>query len=52
MDMARSDKEIELTPAQPEEVRAAVEALLGDAVGEVDPWWRAGLEDALADPAI
>jgi hypothetical protein len=49
MDMARSDKEIELTPAQPDEVRAAVAAVLGDADRSDDPWWRAGLDDALTD---
>jgi len=50
MDMAKSDDEIELMPAQPDEVRAAVQALLGDADTAVDPWWRAGLDDALTDP--
>jgi hypothetical protein len=50
MDMSRSDDEIELTPEQPDEVRAALEALLGDAGRAVDPWWRAGLDDALTDP--
>jgi hypothetical protein len=47
--MATSDNELELTPDQPDEVRAAVEALLRDASGEVDPWWQAGIDDALGD---
>jgi hypothetical protein len=52
MDMASSDERLELTPAQPDGVREAVAALLGDHSGEIDPWWQAGLDDALADDPI
>jgi hypothetical protein len=49
MDMADLDKEkLELTPVQPEAVMEAVAALLRDAPADVDPWWQAGLDDALA----
>jgi len=42
---------IELDPAQPAEIAQTIEALLVDARSEPDPWWRAGLVDALADDA-
>ena len=43
---------IELEPEQPEQVGAAVERLLAAAAAgaAVDPWWRAGNDEALADP--
>jgi len=48
----RSDEmAIELDPAQPAEIAQTIEALLVDARSEPDPWWRAGLVDALADDA-
>jgi len=47
MDMANSDNQLELTPAQPDEVERAVAELLRDPSDEVDPWWQAGLDDAL-----
>ena len=40
---------LELEPAQPEAVVRAVASLLDVTEREVDPWWQAGLEDALAD---
>jgi hypothetical protein len=49
MDMASSDEcRLELVPTQPDEVERAVAKLLADDSDDVDPWWRAGLEDALA----
>ncbi len=39
--------ELEVTPEQPPEVVAAAKALLEDAGPVADPWWRAGLEEAL-----
>jgi hypothetical protein len=48
-DMANSDgAQVELTPDQPAEVERAVSELIGAASDEVDPWWQAGLDDALA----
>ena len=39
---------LELHPPQPEAVAAALGGLLGaDAVEAVDPWWAAGLVEAL-----
>jgi hypothetical protein len=39
---------LELDPAQPEAVTAALARLLGgDARNAVDPWWAAGLAEAL-----
>jgi hypothetical protein len=40
--------EVELDPEQPGAVQAAVRALLASGGGVADPWWQAGLEDALA----
>ena len=48
MDMANSDTDrVQLTPAQPREVVAAVAGLLADVPDDPDPWWQAGLDDAL-----
>jgi hypothetical protein len=41
------DGDLSLEPEQPEEVVRALEELLGDSAGEVDPWWRAGNDEAL-----
>jgi hypothetical protein len=38
--------EIESIPEQPPAVTAALEALLAETV-KVDPWWQAGLAEAL-----
>jgi hypothetical protein len=38
---------LELDPAQPEAVAAAVERLLAGARAAVDPWWAAGVAEAL-----
>jgi hypothetical protein len=40
--------DIELTPAQPEPVVDAIESLVAPTPpAEPDPWWRAGLQEAL-----
>jgi hypothetical protein len=39
--------ELELNPEQPPEVVAAAKALLEPALAVADPWWRAGLDEAL-----
>ena len=39
--------EVELEPNQPEEITRAVEDLLRDAEPAVDPWWQAGIDEAL-----
>jgi hypothetical protein len=41
--------DLELSPAQPEAVATAIEALVVPAPQEADPWWQAGLEQALLD---
>lgn len=41
---------VELDPGQPAAVvQAVAEALAGDRPGAPAPWWRAGIEEALAD---
>lgn len=40
--------EVELEPAQPDEVERALATLLAPEPPAVDPWWRAGLDEALA----
>lgn len=45
--MAILDSELELTPAQPEAVARAVASLLPPHESPVDPWWQAGLDEAL-----
>jgi hypothetical protein len=42
---------IELDPSQPAEIAQTIEALLADGENEPDPWWRAGIVDALEDDA-
>ena len=39
--------EPELEPPQPSEVVAAVKSLLAEPDGAPDPWWQAGIEEAL-----
>lgn len=40
--------DIELTPAQAPEVEAAIAAVVaGDRPAAPDPWWQAGIDDAL-----
>ena len=39
--------DLEIAPEQPESVVAAVEAVLSASTQEPDPWWQAGLEEAL-----
>lgn len=38
---------LEFAPPQPEPVQQAIERLLAGKKPAVDPWWAAGLEDAL-----
>jgi len=47
--MAGEDTEIELTPPQPPAVVRALAEALAEPAAAVDPWWQAGLDDALAD---
>ena len=42
--------EVELTPEQPDEVVRAVELALEDENPAPDPWWQAGIDDALGAP--
>jgi hypothetical protein len=39
--------EIELTPAQPPEIAEAVAELLDQEPPAPDPWWQAGIDEAL-----
>ena len=39
--------EVELTPEQPEQVVRAVESALKAENPAPDPWWQAGIEEAL-----
>ena len=39
--------EIELTPAQPPEITAAVAQVLAADLTEADPWWLAGVEESI-----
>jgi hypothetical protein len=39
--------DVQLEPAQPAEVAAAVADLLKPREPALDPWWRAGIEQAL-----
>jgi len=39
--------DVELEPDQPEAVVRVVAGLLGEGEHEPDPWWLAGVEDAL-----
>jgi hypothetical protein len=41
--------ELELSPRQPDAVAAAIEALVVPPPPDPDPWWSAGLDEALAD---
>lgn len=41
------DVDLELTPVQPPEIEAAVASALEQAATVPDPWWAAGIEDAL-----
>ena len=47
--MAEMDAQIELSPPQPPAVVRAVAAALASGGDAVDPWWQAGLEEALAE---
>ena len=39
--------DVELSPEQPPEVVAAAKALLEHEPAGADPWWKAGLDEAL-----
>jgi hypothetical protein len=39
--------ELDVTPEQPAEVERLLAELVGPPPAEVDPWWQAGLDDAL-----
>lgn len=39
--------DVELEPEQPEEVSRAVEELLAERAPAPDPWWQAGIEEAI-----
>jgi hypothetical protein len=39
--------DLELSPAQPVEVADAVSGLISVPAHDPDPWWRAGIEEAL-----
>jgi hypothetical protein len=39
--------DVELRPSQPPEVEAAVAEVLAVGAPEPDPWWQAGLDEAL-----
>ena len=41
--------DVELDPEQPEPVARAVEELLRGADREPDPWWQAGIDEALGN---
>jgi hypothetical protein len=41
--------DLELSPAQPDAVASAIGALVAPPPDQVDPWWQAGLDDALSD---
>jgi len=45
--LSLSPMDIELEPEQPEEVVRAVANLVADDGAPTDPWWQAGLDDAL-----
>ena len=39
--------DVELTPEQPEQVVAAIAAVLADHAPGPGPWWQAGLDESL-----
>ena len=41
--------ELELSPEQPEPVADAIETLVAPAPRQPDPWWQAGVAEALVD---
>jgi hypothetical protein len=41
--------DVETTPPQPEEVVRAIADALDHAQSGPDPWWRAGIEEALGE---
>lgn len=41
------EMDVELTPPQPPQIGAAVAAALDDEAPAPDPWWEAGIRDAL-----
>jgi hypothetical protein len=47
MEEPRTPPELELRPEQPPAVERALAELLDGSRPPVDPWWRAGIEEAL-----
>ena len=47
LDMSVSHEQLELSPPQPEPVARAVAELVGEPGASLDPWWQAGLDEAL-----
>ena len=41
--------DLELSPPQPGAVASAIGALVAPPPKQVNPWWQAGLDDALSD---
>ncbi len=41
--------DVETSPPQPEEVAEAIRDVLVEPPREADPWWRAGIEEALGE---
>jgi len=46
-DYALRGMDVELSPEQPAEVAEVVARLVGTAPAAPDPWWQAGIEEAL-----
>jgi hypothetical protein len=44
------ESELELDPQQSDAVQAAVRELMAPPAGDADPWWQAGMEEALSPP--
>ena len=46
-DYARQTVDLDLSPEQPDEVEQAVSRLLDAGDPDPDPWWQAGIDEAL-----
>jgi len=47
--MSADRPELDLTPEQPPEIAAAIAAAIGNGAVGPDPWWQAGIDEALGD---